>query len=108
MAIVFGSPEARAVVEADRAKFGDSRYPGEDGQPKPLHEWKITASGEATVTRVYHVEAPSEAEAREMVLDGDEDCDEEDIDEVWSVSIEKVEDMGEVETNGEGVKPLRS
>jgi hypothetical protein len=96
-AIVFGSPEAQAVVERDRAKFGDSRFPGEDGKPKPPHEWKITTSASATVTRVYHVKVVSEEEACALVLDGAVDADEEDVGDAWGEEIAEAEDLGEVE-----------
>jgi hypothetical protein len=96
-AIVFGSPEAQAIVQADRARFGDSRYPGEDGEPKPLHKWRITTCGSATVTRVYRLEACSEEEARAMWEKGAGDYDEQDVDDPWGEGIEKVEDLGEVE-----------
>jgi hypothetical protein len=98
MAIVFGSPETKAIVEADRKKFGDSRYPGEgDGEPGPAvpHEYKITSTATILVNRTYYVDALTAADARASIDLGVDYADQQEIDDLGEEQIKEVEDMGE-------------
>ena len=59
--IVFGSPEAVAIVKQDREKFG-----APDSEPAfPTdHRWHITTVGKKEVQGTYAVVAASEKQAR--------------------------------------------
>jgi hypothetical protein len=93
--IVFGSPEAKAVIEKDKEVYGDSRYPGDEPPSEGLREYKITTSVTVVMNRTYYVEALTEAEARETVRMGrDWDNQEENFD-LGDERIEAVETVEE-------------
>ena len=93
MPIVFGSPEAKTILEKDRELYGDSRYP--DGQEHPVDEapteWRVTTTVTGVLERTYYVEAFTIAEAREMVLRDRDWADERMVDDLGDEKVESVE-----------------
>jgi hypothetical protein len=89
--IVFGSPEAKVVLEKDKRLYGDARYPGDEPTPETPMEWKVTTTTTVIMERTYYVEALTQAEAREIVMNSDDYADEREVDDLGDEVIESVE-----------------
>lgn len=91
MPLIFGSPEAKTILAADRELYGDSRYPGDESAPAMPCMWKITTSLTTFAERTYYVEALTEADAREAISLGHDYDDQYGVGDLGDEVIESVE-----------------